>query len=137
MDSSEMLIQLSKHSPSSLKTLGGAFVSLDVHQQAIEMSFDIDDRFCHSGNVVQGGFITAMLDAAMAYAAIGSFGLDIRVPTLEIKVSFISPGNPGRLIARGSIVHAGRSTLFLTAQLHQLGRLVATATSTAKLVRTK
>ena len=134
MNEHTVLQRLRKASPPSLLLLGGDFVSFDSSTACIHMSYALDDRFCHSGDVVQGGFITGMVDAAMAYAVIATLGPDVRVPTLEIKVSFIAPGRPGEFLSLGRIVHAGKSTAFLSAELYQAENLIATSTSTAKLV---
>ena len=115
-----------------VQTLGGHVTSFNGDDGETTMSFEATPAFCHSEIVVQGGFITGMLDAAMAVCVIGLKGIGTAVPTLELKVSFISPGNPGLLMARARPVHLGKSIAFLSAELHQAGRLVATATSTAK-----
>lgn len=39
---------------------------------------------CHSGGVVQGGFVTGWIDAAMAHAVIAVLGHDVTPMSLEI-----------------------------------------------------
>ena len=124
---------MNRRLPPAVQTLGGRIATFDPASRAVTMTFRAIPEFCHSKIIVQGGFITGMIDSAMAQAVLAECGTGTRVPTLEIKVSFISPGHPGELVATGRIVHLGRSTAFLSGELHQEGRLVATATATARV----
>ncbi len=117
--------------------LGAQALSWDAGIREMTIAYTVDERFCHSVDVLQGGFSTSMLDATMAYAAMAADDGIADVPSLEIKVSFIAPGHPGTLICRARPVRLGGSVGFLEAELHQDDRLVATATSTIKIVRRK
>lgn len=126
--------------PDCIATLNGEVVVFRPDPPQLTMAFKAVRAFCHSEVIVQGGFITGMIDACMAHVCFAmqrEHGL-IAIPTLEIKVSFISPGHPGRLIATAWPKHMGKSTAFLEGELHQEeeggNRLVATATSTVKLI---
>lgn len=89
---------------------------------------------CHSGGVVQGGFVTGWIDAAMAHALIARLGEGIVPMTLELKVSFLAPARPGLVFAEGWIVKAGRKTAFVEGCLKDAtGDLLATASSTLML----
>ncbi len=137
MNNEEILADLNAQWPNSVKTLDGYGVRYDQENKTLEMSFTAIDAFCHSGNIVQGGYITGMLDAAMAYTMIGYPEACDGVATLEIKVSFMTPGQQGKMTGVGRIVHHGRSIAYLDAELRQEGRLIATANSTVKLLRAK
>ena len=90
---------------------------------------------CHSGGVVQGGFVTGWIDAAMAHAAIAICGEDVVPMTLELKVSFFAPARPGTIIAEGWAIKHGRRTAFYEGALKDgAGNLLAKATSTMTLV---
>lgn len=89
---------------------------------------------CHSGGVVQGGFVTGWIDAAMAHAVIAVLGDDVTPMSLEIKVSFFAPVRPGLVIAEGWIERRGRKTAFLEGRLLDGdGNVLAKGTSTATL----
>ena len=131
---SDAVVQmLNNHLSPSVHTLGGLVTEFDPDSGEITMTFKAVAEFCHSEIIVQGGYITGMLDAAMALSVIGLKGVGTAVPTLELKVSFISPGNPGTLTVKARPVHLGKSTAFLGGELYQEARLVAAATSTAKM----
>lgn len=89
----------------------------------------------HSGGVVQGGFVTGWIDAAMAHAVMAVPGLDAVPMTLEIKVSFFAPTRPGLVLAEAWVVQGGRRTAFVEGTLKDLaGTLLAKASSTITLV---
>ncbi len=91
-------------------------------------------HMCHSGGVVQGGFISGWIDAAMAHAVIAMAGPDIVPMSLELKVSFFAPTRPGRVIAEAWIERKGRSTCFVEGRLSDLtGKVLAKASSTIQL----
>lgn len=102
------------------------------------MAFDISTDFCHSVDIIQGGFVTAMLDAAASHAAFALVDGVTALATLEIKVSFLEPSRAGVYRAVGIINRVGQSTAFLSGELYtDDGRLTAMATTTARLIRKK
>ena len=102
----------------------------------VRMEFTASEQFLNPAGVVQGGFITAMLDDTMGPAAVAQLGPGYFAPTLELKVSFLRPVGPGTLVADGRVVHMGRSIAFLEGSLaDEEGNVVATATATARVVK--
>ena len=80
-----------------------------------------------------GGSVSALMDAAMGVCALSQVILDNRVvSTIELKISFISPGFLGdKLTASTSIVKAGKRLLFVEGKIvNQEGELIASATGT-------
>jgi len=127
---------LNEHAPPCVKTLGGRVLSFDENTNTMRMAFEATPEFCHSGDIVQGGFITGMIDSAMAHAVFGVEKGWVILPTLEIKVSFLEAAHPGALIATAHVVRLGKSVAFLAGELHdEDGRLIATATSTTRVIR--
>ena len=133
----EILQWLNAQWPPSVSTLHGEGTAFSRESMTLEMTFCSGLEFCHSGDIVQGGYITAMLDAAMAYAVIGGEANCEGVATLEIKANFIAAARNGEFNAIGKAVHIGGSIAYLDGQMFQQGKLVATATSTVKLLRKK
>ena len=70
-------------------------VSMEGGRATIE--YDAGMQMCHSGGVVQGGFVSGWIDAAMAHAAISLTGRETSPMSLEMKVSYFAPARPGRL----------------------------------------
>ncbi|WP_256926695.1 PaaI family thioesterase [Sphingomonas sp. TZW2008] len=93
-------------------------------------------HMCHSGGVVQGGFVSGWIDAAMAHAAIAMGGPDVSPMTLELKVSYFAPARPGLVIAEGWVERRGRSTCFFEGRLlDESGKVLAKASSTLMLAQ--
>jgi uncharacterized protein (TIGR00369 family) len=137
MTSEAILEQLNGNWPPCSSLLGAHAVAWDGQSQELTLSFTVDERFCHSGDVVQGGFITSMLDATMAFAALSADAAITDIPSLEIKVSFIAPGRPGTLVCRAWPVRIGGAVAFMESDLRQGDTLVATSSSTFRVIRRK
>ena len=108
-------------------------VRFDPGHAVIE--YEVLPAICHSGGVAQGGFVAGWIDAAMAHAVMAKYGLG-RVPiSLELKVSYFAPANPGRVLAEGWIEKAGGRTVFAEGRLTRLdGTVLAKASSTISLI---
>ena len=112
-------------------------ISLDPAGRA-QIEYAASMAQCHSGGVVQGGFVTGWIDAAMAHAVIAKVGHGMVPMTLELKVSFFAPARPGPVIAEAWIVKAGRKTVFAEGTLSDAaGTVLAKASSTLMLADRK
>ncbi|MFT4100957.1 MAG: PaaI family thioesterase [Burkholderiaceae bacterium] len=119
-----------------LDTLGGARVLSVDAQGSPRVEFTARPEFCHTnGTIVQGGFVTAWLDFAMAFAtALRTEGRS-GVASLDINVSFLERVGPGKVIVEGRVRRLGKRVAFLEATLFdERGTELATATSTGMLV---
>ncbi len=99
------------------------------------LEYEAGLHMCHSGGVVQGGFVTGWIDAAMAHAAIAMTGPGVVPMSLELKVSFFAPARPGKVIAEAWVEKRGRTTCFFEGRLlDPTGKVLAKASSTLQLV---
>jgi uncharacterized protein (TIGR00369 family) len=115
--------------------LGAKVIRFSSEPPEIEMEFEAIYDFTHSdGQVVQGGFVTGMLDAPMAHLLMGLFDFKIIPMTLDLNVSFLAPTRQGKLNCIAEVLQLGKSTAFMTSKLYQQDKLVASATSTVRLV---
>lgn len=138
MENQQHIDSLNEHAPNFIKMLGGQIMAFDLAERTCTFEFNISTDFCHSVDIVQGGFTTAMLDAAMSHAIFTCEENIANVSSLEIKTSYLAPTRAGRLRAVGKILKSSYKTAFLEAQLfNDAGELTATASSVAKLVRKK
>lgn len=127
------LADLNRSRPPIIETLGGELVNFDSQTRTLNMRYDIDESLCHSGNIVQGGIVTAMLDATMVHAIMVSQGQRSGLPTIDIHVSFLRASLAGQFSARGTIVKMGRRVVYTSAQLFDANETL-TATATASTV---
>ena len=135
MEDLDILQALQSDSAPCTETLGAKVIRFSSKPAVIEMEFEAIHEFTHSdGQVVQGGFVTGILDAPMAHLLMGLFDFKIVPMTLDINVSFLAPTRQGKLNCIAEVLQLGKSTAFMTSKLYQEGALVASATSTVRLV---
>jgi uncharacterized protein (TIGR00369 family) len=74
--------------------------------------------------VVHGGFLAALADTAAVYALLPKLKSDERMTSIEFKVNFLGPGDPsgGELVAKATIVKAGRTVRVVTVDVRQEAR---------------
>lgn len=139
MNDTDLLALMRANPPEPVKTLNGELIEVDSVRGTCRFRFEVVPAFCHSdGRICQGGFLTGMVDTAMANAAIVKGNLAVAVPTLELKISFFEAMGPGIVFAEGRVMRWGGSVGFLDGDLRdEKGRLIVHATSTIKIVRPK
>ena len=134
-DDKKTLELLSANRPPCIDTLNGKATQFISEPPSLKMEFEAVPEFCHSPNqVVQGGFVTGMLDTSMAHLLIALSGGKLNPVSLDINISFLAPAHPGKLISLAKVVRLGKSIGYFSSSLYQQETLVATATSTIKLV---
>ena len=123
-----------KNLPAYLEKMDAEVLEMNFKEQTLKMSFNSDDFFCHSdGTILQGGFITTMLDASMAFLVMQLVDFK-KVPlSIDVNVNFLSSGGPKLTIAVARINKIGKSIAFSSADLFQDDELIATASSSIKL----
>ncbi|HMK70531.1 MAG TPA: PaaI family thioesterase [Xanthobacteraceae bacterium] len=120
-----------KHPPSA-RLLGFELIDFSVEGGWAEVAFTPRPEFANPAGTVQGGFICAMLDDAMAVAATVSRRLSIIVPTLQMSITYLRPTPIARVIARGEVLRFGTSSVALHGVLRDAGgAALAIATATA------
>lgn len=118
--------------PKGSDLLGFDLISVDQAAMTVNVAFVGREDFTNPMGQVQGGFVTAMLDDAMAVAGVVASNFTCVMPTLELKVSFLRPALPGPLRAVGRVVKWGRTIAFVEGELYDPDdRLLAKATATA------
>jgi uncharacterized protein (TIGR00369 family) len=136
MTHDEIIALMNQHRPACVQTLKGEVLSFSEEKSELSMQFEPGLNCCHTVDIVQGGYITAMLDAAMAHAVLGVEKFQVQLSSIDINVSFLRPTRAGKYIAVGSIVKLGKNIGYLKAELFNAqGELTASATSSAYLTR--
>ena len=93
----------------------------------------VDERFLNPAGIVQGGFLSAMMDSAMGASAVLSVrDRRVYVANTEMKSSFLRPARNGDVLTcTASVLKPGNVVTFLQAQVRDdAGTLVSTASST-------
>jgi uncharacterized protein (TIGR00369 family) len=118
--------------------LGWRLHEIDPRSGTIVVEYEAKPEFANPMGNVQGGIIAAMLDDTMGPALVATLPEGKFAPTLEMKVSYLEAAPVGgRLFGHGRVVRSGRTIAFLAADLlDEQGRLVATASATARIIDT-
>ena len=133
MDKKETIQRLNNHPLPFFEDMGGKTTDADPELGTCVMEFDISEFYCHSGDIVQGGFVTAMLDLVTSHAVFATDPLIVGLSTLELKVSFYAASRAGKFRAFGKIEKKGKSIVFLSGDLYnESGERTASITSTSK-----
>lgn len=117
--------------------LGWRLIESQPERGIIKVGFEGRKEFCNPSGFIQGGMLAAMLDDTMGPAAFIMSGGTRYTPTISITVNFIAPGKVGAFVCEARVVQMGRTVVFVEAKLmDEAGTLVATASSTSRLVET-
>ena len=112
-------------------TLGSVVKQVSPDDGTIEVEFEGKVEFTNPAGSIQGGFLAAMLDAAMAQALAATMRADEIAPTLNLNISFLRPGAVGKFQGNGRVIRKGKDVCFLSGDLLQRDELIASATATA------
>jgi uncharacterized protein (TIGR00369 family) len=88
----------------------------------------------NSGYVVQGGLVTAVLDAAMGSACWTVLDREQVFLTADLRVDFIRSAPTAELIATGTVVRSTRRVAFCTADLHDADGLLLASSRCTQVV---
>jgi uncharacterized protein (TIGR00369 family) len=118
--------------PPSSRLLGFEMLDFSISPGWAEVAFTPTAQMANPMGVLQGGFVTAMLDDAMGVAASIHGRFAVVVPTLQITTTFIRATPLSRVLARGEVVRMGQTTCLLQGTLRLPdGTILATATASA------
>ena len=89
---------------------------------------DVEDRHLNAHGTVHGGCIATLVDAAMG-RAVFSAGAE-STATIELKVTYLQPGQAGPIEARAQVRKRGKRITVVEAEVTQDGETVALALGT-------
>ena len=120
--------------PPSARWMGMELIEHRHEENYSKLSFDPPDDMLNFGGVVQGGFLTAMMDDAMGFNCFISLGMKNNQATIDLHTHFYSAVALAPVTVETWVIKAGKSVAFLEAKLFdQDGNLAARATSSTKL----
>ena len=112
--------------PNCAVALGGKV--LEARDGYFKASFEAREDFYNLGNVIQGGFLAAMLDDTLGPAVITTLAEDEAHSTVDLHVQFLRPAVAGELIGEAHVTHRGRTIRMAEATLStDEGKVVARA----------
>ncbi len=114
------------------KTLGCKLVSLG--EGVAQVTLALEPHLRNRGNVMHGGALFSLVDIAMGLACSSSHGFDKQSVTVECKINYVRGVADGEVTCIGTVLHAGRRTLVVEAEVRQDDKLVAKAQGTFAIV---
>src|SRR5262245_53335243 len=102
-----------KQMPPCSQTLGWRLIEAKPEQGWLKVGFEAKPEFCNPSGVIQGGFLSAMLDDTMGPVAFLMTAGKLYTPTVSMTVNFLSPAKPGRLICEAQVMQMGKSVVFV------------------------
>lgn len=107
-----------RRGPHLWNTLGYRRVALAPGTTTVEWDAPVEYCFPTAGGpIVQGGMVTALLDAAMGGACWTTLDRDQAFLTADLRVEFLRATPPGTLRAVGEVVRRTRRVVFCSARL--------------------
>ena len=94
--------------PECAKTPGLDIIAYDLDAHTVELTFDGKREFANPIGIVQGGFLSAMLDDTMGLASATAMNVGEFAPTLGLNVQFHRPAKIGKLTGKGRITMQAR-----------------------------
>jgi uncharacterized protein (TIGR00369 family) len=110
------------------RAIGCQLRRLDVG--VAEVALPLEPHLRNRGNVMHGGAIFSLVDIAMGLACSSSHGFDQRSATIECKINYVRGVADGEVLCIAKVLHAGRRTLVVEAEVVQGDKLVAKAQGT-------
>lgn len=101
-----------------------------LEEGVAEVALALEPHLRNRGGFLHGGAIFSLVDIAMGLACSSCHGFDRRSVTLECKINYVRAVSEGEVLCIARVLHAGRRTLVLDADVFQGDKLVAKAQGT-------
>ena len=95
-----------------------------------EVALALEPHLRNRGNVMHGGAIFSLVDISMGLACSSAHGFDQRSVTIECKINYMRAVAEGEVLCTATVIHPGRRTLVVEAEVRQGDKLVAKAQGT-------
>lgn len=121
----EIYLPFLEHIGASLKNQGQGEAEVELHVKSYHLQ--------HKG-FVHGGVISTLMDNTGWYAAVSNLEDGLTAVTMEIKINYLKPAVGEYLLVSAQVKRQGRTTSFVTIELHEQDKLIAYATATYAII---
>ncbi|CAM3088334.1 acyl-CoA thioesterase [Pseudomonas gessardii] len=101
-----------------------------LDQGVAEVALSLEPHLRNRAGKLHGGAIFSLVDIAMGLACSSTHGFDQQSATIECKINYIRAVSDGDVLCTARVIHPGRRTLVVEAEVYQGERLVAKAQGT-------
>lgn len=123
-------------SPPACDTTLGVKV-LEAGKGYAKGTWTIEEHLLNGNGVIMGGFVTAAADIMMAYAITPLLNEDQTFASINLQTTFHRPTFTGEVEIEVKVEKFGRTVSYLTADLKQNGKLIASVTSSIMIMDKK
>jgi len=99
-----------------MRTIGAEMT--DVEPGVVSIRLPFRDDLGQQHGFLHAGAIAAVADSACGYAALSLMPAEAGVLSIEFKVNMLSPAKGDAIIARGTVIRAGRTIMVCRADVH-------------------
>jgi uncharacterized protein (TIGR00369 family) len=113
------------------------FRLVEAGKGKVALAGNPDERSYNYIDTVHGGWTAAILDTAMALAALSQLGADQTFTTIDIRINYLRgiTLETGEVRAEGRVIHGGRRLAYCEADLRdRAGKLLAHGTGTCLIL---
>lgn len=84
---------------------------------SVTLEFQVSESWANPFGFLHGGMVATMLDTCLGMAGSIKSGGTLAMPLAEMKISFVRPVMPGKILGKGETVRLGKGLAFLEATL--------------------
>ena len=95
-----------------------------------EVALTLEPALRNRAGKLHGGALFGLVDVAMGLACSSAHGFDRQSVTLECKINYLRAVSDGDVVCVATVLHAGRRTLVVEAEVLQGEKLIAKAQGT-------
>ena len=101
-----------------------------LEEGVAEVALTLEPHLRNRAGKLHGGAIFSLVDITMGLACSSAHGFDQQSATIECKINYIRAVSEGEVMCTARVIHPGRRTLVVEADVMQGDKLVAKAQGT-------
>ena len=101
-----------------------------VQDGLAQVALSLEPQLRNRGGKLHGGVLFSLVDISMGLACSSVHGFDQQSVTIECKINYIRAVSEGEVLCIAKVIHPGRRTLVVEADVLQGDKLVAKAQGT-------
>ena len=105
-----------------------------VEDGIAHVALSLEPHLRNRGGKMHGGALFSLVDITMGLACSGTHGFDQQSVTIECKINYLRSVSQGEVLCIAKVIHPGRRTFVVEADVMQGDKLVAKAQGTFALL---
>ena len=101
-----------------------------LEEGVADVALTLEPHLRNRAGKLHGGAIFSLVDITMGLACSSAHGFDQQSATIECKINYIRAVSDGEVLCTARVIHPGRRTLVVEAEVMQGDKLVAKAQGT-------